>query len=163
MGLTRGGLSLAQAFDTIAQETPKPLGRQVTRIANEHRRGRPLVDAIDAVREQLRIDAFSLLVTSIACALKQGASLESSLLGVQESLEHRDHAERQLYAKTSNARMTILILSGTTPAFFLMFWFMTPDTTLLIFKTEAGKKLVAVILLLMYVGIAWSRKLLNLK
>ncbi|MDX1930542.1 MAG: type II secretion system F family protein [Pirellulaceae bacterium] len=163
MGLTRGGLSLSQAFDTIAQESSLPLGKFVKRIANENQRGRPLVEAIDAVRSQLRLDAFSLLVTSIACALKQGSSLEASLTGVQESLEHRDHAERQLFAKTSSARMTILILSATTPGFFLMFWFMMPDSMNLIFHTSGGKKLVAVILLLMYCGVAWSRKLLNIK
>jgi len=163
MGLTRGGLNLSQAFETIATETAKPLGNLVIRIANDHRRGRPLAEAIDAVRVQLRLDSFSLLVTSITCALKQGSSLEASLLGVQESLEHRDHAERLLYSKTSSARATILILSGTTPGFFLLFWFMMPNSINLIFQTEAGKKLVAAVLLLMYGGIAWSRQLLNIK
>lgn len=163
MGLTRGGLSLAQAFDNIAFESDLPMRQYVGRIANEHRRGRPLAEAIDAVRTQLRLDSFSLLVTSIACSLKQGSSLESSLTGVQESLEHRDHAERQLIAKTSSSRMTILILSATTPGFFLLFWLMMPESMILMFQSSNGKILIATVLLLMYGGIAWSRKLLNIK
>ncbi|WP_442508556.1 type II secretion system F family protein [Novipirellula sp. SH528] len=163
MSLTRSGLSLSQAFDSVAGEMPMPLGRQVQRIAMEHRRGRPLAESIDAVRTQLRLDAFSLLVTSITCALKQGASLEASLTGVQESLKHRADSERQLFAKTSNARNTILILACTTPGFFLMFWLMMPDSMEIIFQTEAGKKMLAAILLLLYGGIAWSRNLLKFK
>jgi len=161
MSLIRSGLSLSQAFETAANEMPMPLGRQVQRIAMEHRRGRPLAESIDAVRTQLRLDAFSLLVTSITCALKQGASLESSLSGVQESLKHRADSERQLFAKTSNARNTILILACTTPGFFLMFWIMMPESMEIIFQTSAGKKMLAAILLLLYGGIAWSRKLLK--
>jgi len=163
MGLTRGGLSLSQAFDKISSDTPKPLGIQVQRIAMEHRRGRPLAEAIDAVRAELCLDSFSLLVTSITCALKQGSSLEASLAGVQDSLEHRAAAERQLFAKTSSARATILILSGTTPGFFLLFWLMMPDSMDIIFLTAAGKKMMAAILVLLYSGIAWSRHLLNIK
>jgi tight adherence protein B len=162
MGLSRGGLGLAQAFDTMTIETPMPLRRQVIRITNEHRRGRPLEEAIDSVRVRLRLDAFSLLVTSITCALKQGASLEASLGGVQETLEHRAHAERQLFSKTSSSRMTILILSVTPAIFFLMFWFMMPESMNLIFLTSLGKKLIATVLVLLYGGIAWSRKLLKL-
>jgi len=162
-GLVRGGLGLAQSIDALARETPLPLGMQLARVANDYRRGRPLIEALNAVRSSLRLDAFSLLVTSINCALKQGSSLEASLGGVQESLEHRDHAERQLSAKTSSARATILILSLTPPGFFAMFWLMQPDSMPLIFHTDNGKMMMAAILGLMYTGVAWAKRLLTIK
>lgn len=161
--LTSTGLNLSQALETVAIEIPLPLGRQVQRIAMEHRHGLPLAESIDTVRTQLRLDSFSLLVTSITCALKQGASLEASLAGVQESLKNRADSERQLFAKTSNARSTILILACTTPGFFLMFWLMMPESMGIIFQTSTGQKMLAAILVLLYSGIAWSRKLLKFK
>lgn len=161
-GLVQGGMTLAPAVEALARETPAPLGTQINRISTEFRRGRPLMESLNEVRETLRLDAFSLLVTSIVCALKQGASLQASLAGVQEALEHRDHAERQLRAKTSGARSTILILACTPPAFFVMFWFMMSGSMELIFTTDYGKWLLAGILGLMYIGIAWARRLLML-
>lgn len=162
-GLVQGGMTLAPAVETLARETPAPLGTQINRISTEFRRGRPLMESLSEARETLRLDAFSLLVTSIVCALKQGASLQASLAGVQEALEHRDHSERQMRAKTSGARSTILILACTPPAFFVMFWFMMSGSMQLVFTTDYGKWLLAGILGLMYVGIAWARRLLVLK
>jgi tight adherence protein B len=162
-GLVRGGMTLAPAVETLSRETPAPLGTQINRISTEFRRGRPLMESLNEARETLRLDAFSLLVTSIVCALKQGASLQASLAGVQEALEHRDHSERQMFAKTSGARSTILILACTPPGFFIIFWLMMSGSMQLIFTTDDGKLLLASILGLMYVGIAWARRLLVLK
>lgn len=162
-GLVQGGMTLAPAVEALARETPAPLGKQVSRVSTEFRRGRPLMESLSEVRETLRLDAFSLLVTSIVCALKQGASLQASLAGVQEALEHRDHAERQMRAKTSGARSTILILACTPPGFFIMFWLMMSGSMQLIFTTDHGKLMLAGILGLMYIGIAWARRLLMLK
>ncbi len=162
-GLVRGGLSLSQAVELMSRETPAPLGRQVARVATDFRRGRPLVESLNEVRSSLRLDAFSLLVTSISCALKQGSSLEHSLKGVQETLEHREQAERHLGAKTSSARSTLFILALTPPGFFLMFWVMQPESMGLIFLTPQGKIILAIVLGLMYVGLAWAKKIISIK
>ncbi len=161
-GLVQGGMGLAPAVELLARETPAPLGTQINRISTEFRRGRPLAEALSAVREAMRIDAFSLLATSILCALKQGASLQTSLAGVQEALEHRDHAERQMLAKTAGSRSTILILACTPPGFFLLFSVMMSGSMQLIFTTDYGRWMLAAILLFMYVGVAWARRLLVL-
>ncbi len=161
-GLVQGGMGLAPAVELLARETPSPLGTQINRISTEFRRGRPLIEAVSAVREAMRIDAFSLLSTSILCALKQGASLQTSLAGVQEALEHRDHAERQMLAKTAGSRSTIVILACTPPGFFLLFSLMMSESMQLMFTTDHGRWMLAAILLFMYVGVAWAKRLLVL-
>jgi Flp pilus assembly protein TadB len=60
-GLVRGGLVLSSAFESLAHETPLPLGKQISKVSFEFRRGRPLIEALNAVRAKLRLDAFSLL------------------------------------------------------------------------------------------------------
>jgi tight adherence protein B len=162
-GLVRGGLGLVPAIDTLIRETPAPLGTEIGKIIRDYHRGRPLIESIDAVRSSLRLDSFSLLTTSITCSQKQGAPLSQSLAGVQEALEHRDQAERQLTAKTSNARRTILILACTPPGFFLLFWWMQPDAMQLVFSTAEGRRMLAAIIALMYVGIAWAKHLATIR
>lgn len=159
-GLMQSGETLPRAITQLACETPAPLGRQITKVANNYRLGRPLTESISEVRSMLRLDAFSLLVTSVTCAMQHGTELSQALIGVRETLEHRDQAERQLRAKTSSARRTILILSCTPLFFFVMFWVMMAESMSLIFLTSSGKVLLAVIVLLHYIGVAWARRLM---
>lgn len=161
-GLMQGGLGLAAAVETLARQTPAPLGVQIRRVAIEFRHGRPLAEALNAARQTLRLDAFALLITSITCALRQGASLELSLAGVQETLEHRDHADRQMRAKTASQRTTILILACMPVLFFAMFWLMMSESMQLLFTLPLGRTILASILALMYMGAAWARRLVSL-
>lgn len=162
-GLTQSGLSLPQAILHVATQTPAPLGKQIQRVASNYRLGRPLNEAITEVRSRLRLDAFSLLVTSITCALTQGTPLSAALLGVQEALEYRDQAERQLSAKTASSRADILVLSLSPFFFFALYAMFMPGSLALLFGLSSGKVVLAVIILLLYSGIAWSRSLLRIR
>ncbi len=162
-GLTQSGLSLPQAIVQITSQTPAPLGWQMQKVASNYRLGRPLSESISEVRSKLRLDAFSLLVTSITCSLKQGTPLGQALMGVQEALEHRDQVERQLSAKTSSARASILILAVSPLFFLLLFAVWQPDFLELLFNRASGKLLLALFLCLLYGGIAWGRSLLRIR
>lgn len=162
-GLTQSGLSLPQAILQIAGQTPAPLGRQMQRVASNYRLGRPLNESITEVRSRLRLDAFSLLVTSITCSLKQGTPLGQALMGVQEALEHREQVERQLSAKTASARASILILAVSPVFFLLLFAALQPEFLELLFTRASGKIMLAIFLCLLYGGIAWGRSLLRIR
>lgn len=162
-GLTQSGLSLPQAVLHAAPETAAPLGNQIQKLAKEYRLGRPMHEAIDYVRQTLRLDAFSLLVTAINCSLKQGTPLRDALLGVQETLEHRDRVERQLLAQTASARTTIKILSAS-PFFFMgAFAIFMPKSVGMLFQTSDGHFLLSIILVTFYSGVAWSQSLLRIR
>ncbi len=162
-GLVRGGMNLSTAVETLTREIPAPLGKLVEKIANDFQRGRPLTDAINAIRNSLRLDDFSLLATSITCALKQGSSLERSLAGVQQSLENRAHAEHQLRGKTSSARATILILGCTPVGFLTMFLLAMPESTMLLWTDSYGRILLSAIIASLYVGVVWAHRLLMIR
>ena len=162
-GLTQSGLSLPQAVLQIAGQTPAPLGKPMQKVASNYRLGRPLNEAIAEVRSRLCLDSFSLLVTSITCSLKQGTPLSDALNGVQEALEHRDQVERQLSAKTASARTTILVLSVAPIFFLVIFALFMSESMQLLFQTSSGKVMLALIIGLLYAGVAWARSLLRIR
>lgn len=162
LSMARGGLGLSSSVQVLASESDMPLQRYLRQVSTDFNHGRPFSEALDAARESLRLGSFSLLVSSINCAHERGSSIEAALAGVQESLEHRDHADRQLRSKTANARMTLLILA-VMPIVFLAIFSLQPSWLRQIFEAELGKKLLAVSLASMYIGCAWARKLLILK
>ena len=162
-GLTQSGLSLPQSIIQAAPQTPAPLGNLIRRVSSNYRHGRPIMEAISETRYALHLDVFSLLVTSITCAIQQGTPIHDALMGVQEILENRDRVERQLTAQTASARSTIKILA-VSPFFFLAaFWLFMPEALHDLFNSDSGKFILSIIAATFYCGLAWAKKLLRIQ
>jgi tight adherence protein B len=157
---TRSGMGLAEAIESTARETDAPLGVFVNRISRDARRGRPLVEALNAVRSSMRLEPFSLLATAITCSLREGSSLSASLAGVQQSLEDRMNVERLMYSKTSSTRRSMLILGLSPIGFLVLFSFSMSSQMTMLLTQNLGRAFLAAIILLMYTGIAWMQRIL---
>jgi Flp pilus assembly protein TadB len=161
--LAHGGLSLHDALADASSRTPRPLGPFVRRIVIEHRRGRPLREAIDSIRSGLQLDAFSLLVTALNNVMTRGCSLTGSLVGVTETLSNATEIEQLLASKTSAGKTTVMMLSAMPMMFMGMAYVGSPENFNHLTRSSVGQQALAVVLLLTYTGCAWSRKLLNPK
>lgn len=161
--LAYGGLSLPDALSDAASRTPRPLGPFVRRIVVEHRRGRPLREAIDSIRAGLQLDAFSLLVTALNNVMTRGCPLSSSLVGVTETLSNSTEIEQLLASKTSAGKTTVIMLSAMPLVFMGMAYFGSPENFQHLTNSPVGQKVLAVVLLLTYAGCAWAKSLLSPK
>ena len=159
--LAHGGLSLPDALADASSRTPKPLGPFVRRIVVEHRRGRPLRDAIDSVRSSLQLDAFSLLVTALNNVMSRGCSLTGSLVGVSETLNNAAEIEQLLASKTSAGKTTIIMLSCMPLGFLGMTYVGSAENFHQLTHSQIGQKCLAVVLLMTYAGCAWAKSLLT--
>lgn len=162
-GLTQSGHSLPQAILHAAPDIAAPMGPHVQKLAKDYRLGRPMHEAIDSIRQLLKLDTFSLLVTAITCSLQQGTPLREALLGVQETLEHRDRVERQLTAQTASARTTIKILAVSPFFFMAAFTLFMPKSMGMLFQSDDGQFMLSIILATFYGGVAWSQSLLRIR
>ena len=161
--LAHGGLSLTDALADAASRTAKPLGPFVRRIVVEHRRGRPLREAIDSIRSGMQLDAFSLLVTAMNNVMSRGCSLTGSLVGVTETLTNATEIEQLLSSKTSAGKTTVVILSAMPLLFMGMAYMGSPENFRHLTHSELGQKALAIVLLLTYAGCAWAKNLLTPK
>ena len=161
--LAHGGLSLHDALADASSRTPRPLGPLVRRIVIEHRRGRPLREAIDNIRSGLQLDAFSLLVTALNNVLTRGCSLTGSLVGVTETLSNTTDIEQLLASKTSAGKTTVVMLSAMPLMFMGMAYLGSPENFHHLTRSSVGQQCLAMVLLLTYAGCAWARSLLNPK
>lgn len=159
----KAGLSLAQSLQTISEETPQPLAGVLRRIVFEFERGRPLKEAMENVRDRLKLEPFSLFSLAIETSIERGGRVNEALERISSSLQEQQRLERKLDAATSAGQQVVLVLALFPLAFLGMFYSMDPGTTSLLFTTWTGQFVLVAVIGLVYVGVRWALQILRLE
>lgn len=144
-------------------ETPEPLGPFIQGVARDVHHNLPLADSLRDLSKRLKIDAFSLLVAALCRVAQHGIPSKSSLAGVRETLENREHIEQQIQAKTASARSQIKWLAIFPVPFLALLGVFMPQAVALLFTDPNGRVVLVVIVWLVYLGAVLGRRLLNIR
>lgn len=157
---SRAGMSLAQGFESVSQETPQPLAREFTRIVRDHKRGLPLPRAINATKERLKLDSFTLLSAAVLTCLERGGRVTEALDRISRSLQENQRIERKIESETASGRKVVRILAIFPLFFLLLFLAIYPQGTMTLFTTFVGQIVLAFVIVLVYLSVRWSNKIL---
>lgn len=154
----RAGQSMLQGLTSVAKESEEPTAGELTRVVNESRVGRPVVDALEEAADRMGSVDFRWATQAIAINREVGGSLSDVLDGVAGTIRERDQIRRQVSALSAEGRLSavILMLLPVLVAAFLVF---TNASYLAPFVEHPfGPVLIGVCVLLMIVGGIWLRK-----
>ncbi|MDA1018283.1 MAG: type II secretion system F family protein, partial [Planctomycetota bacterium] len=68
----RAGLSLAQALDVLADQSPRPINAEFARIVGEYEMGKPLDRTLDEAKQRLRSENFALFAAALMASRESG-------------------------------------------------------------------------------------------
>jgi tight adherence protein B len=159
---SRAGLSLAQGLESVAEETPAPLARELQRIVRDYHSGRPLADAIREVQERLRLEAFDVFAAAILVCLDRGGRVTYALERISDGLRELQRLERKLEADTAAGRRIAWILGLFPGVFLLGFSVMDPVAMAIMYTTLLGQFILLGIGVMVFAAVVWCRHLLNL-
>lgn len=157
----KAGLSLAQAIESVCEETAEPLVSELRRIVFEFERGRPLGEAIDQVRRRLDLEAFTLLAVALGVAQDRGGRLSEALDRISESLQESQRLEKKLESETATGRQVVLLLALAPVVILGMFYTIAPQVMSLLFTTFAGHCTLAVVVVFVYAGTRWAARIMR--
>jgi tight adherence protein B len=160
---SRAGLGLAQGIDNVAKEASDPMASELKRIYADYERGRPLQDAIRDCQNRLKLDSFTLFSNAILVAIDRGGKITEALDRISRSLSENQRLERKLEAETASGRRVVTILAAFPFIFLALFGLIDPEGVSKIFSTLVGQIGFAAVILLVYICIRWSGKILNLQ
>lgn len=160
---TRAGLSLAQGLDSVSRETPKPLANDLQRIVSDFNHGRPLGEAIADTQRRLRLDSFTLFASAVLVNLERGGRITEALERISESLQENQRVERKIDAETAGGRSVVWILTAFPFLFLLLFFFLHPEGTMMVFQSLIGQFVLLAIIVLVYGSFRWSQKILDIE
>lgn len=158
----RAGLSLAQALDIIAKQSPAPISEEFSQIVGEYQMGKPLERALVEAKERLRSENFALFAAAMEASRQSGGRLNETVDRIAHSVRELQRLERKVESETAQARASAFYMA-IAPVFILAiyYWVVDPQNTERLFQTFWGQVILSIALILNVVAYLWSRHILN--
>ena len=158
----RAGLSLGQGIESIANEIEEPLASELRRITFEWQHGRSLAEAINEVKQRMKLDSFTLFAHAVGACLERGGKVTDALERISRSLLENQRLERKMDSETASGRKVVVILAAFPFVFLAGFAAMDAETTQLLFNTLIGQLILTGVLVIVYVSARWSQRIFRL-
>lgn len=158
----KAGLSLPQALDILAAQTPKPICQEFQQMVGEYQLGKPLEKCLSETKERLRSENFALFTAAMEASRESGGRLNETVERIAISVRELQRLERKVQSETAQARASafymalfpLLILA-------LYFFFLDRENTVRLFQEVLGQIMLSVSLILNITAYLWARKILN--
>lgn len=106
----RSGLPVAEAMQTVADESPNQVGRVFQEVTGSIRLGKSLNEALTAVSDKVGVAEFRFFVISIAVQQETGGNLAEILHNLVGLMRRRTQVKLKIRAMSSEARASAMII-----------------------------------------------------
>ncbi len=162
-GSLRSGFGIGQAMDSVAEEMEDPMGAEFGRAVLETRLGRDMEDALEGIARRVENEDFEWVIDAMRIHRQVGGDLAQILDKVAETIRARNRLRRQISALTAEGRMSALVLGILPVGMALVLYSTNPDYLGKLFEETAGWIMVGVAGGLLFTGILWLRKLIDVE
>jgi tight adherence protein B len=158
---SRAGLSLSQAVQVAAEQTPAPVGAALREVVDRTRLGASLDAALDGLATAMPTPDIRLATGVLRLHRRTGGSLAPVLEGLARTLRERRAAVREVRSLTAQARLSGAILGLLPVGFFLFLWLTARRDMAAALGTSLGRTAIVVGLALEAAAFLWIRRLLR--
>ncbi|SDH66648.1 type II secretion system F family protein [Agrococcus jejuensis] len=159
----RAGQSLMQALASVAKEAEEPTSSELTRVVNETRVGRPVVDALEEAADRMANVDFKWATQAIAINREVGGSLSEVLEGVAATIRERGMLRRQVAALSAEGRLSAIILMILPVGVTGFVAISNPRYLAPFVEHPFGPVLIGLAVLMFVVGGLWLRKTVEIE
>jgi tight adherence protein B len=158
----RAGHTLASAFELASQETPHPLGTELSMVYEEQRLGIGLNGALqDMVK---RVDSHDLryFVTGVLIQSETGGSLAELMEKLGHLIRERLKLKMKVQSLTAEGRLSALFMILLPILLFLFLYVSRPEYIMVLFNDPTGKKMLVGSLVSMAIGWYFIRRIIRI-
>lgn len=157
----RAGLSIAQALDILAEQSPRPVRDEFRQMVSEFNLGKPLEQTLLEAKERLRSDNFSLFAAALLASRRSGGKLNETVERIAHSVLEMQRLERKVQSETAQARKSAVYM-GIAPAVILVvYYFVDPVNTTALFTTIIGQMMLSAAVVMNVSAYLWARYILS--
>ena len=159
----RAGHSLPRALDTTARESLSPSAEEFSRLINENRIGRDLVDAMHTSADRMQNEDFHWVAEAIAMQRETGGNLNEVLERVGDTIRERNALLREVHTLSAEGRGSAKILMALPVVVVISQGAINPSSIGLLLNTRAGHIALGISGVLYVVGLLWMRSVTKVR
>ena len=145
----RGGLSLVQAFESVADEMPEPARSEFGVVLGENKMGVSLDESLNRLYTRMPSPAMQQMVTAILLARETGGNLPTIFSRIVSTTRERKKIEKNLETLTVQGKIQAVVMTGLPIFFFFTVSGSNPHFFDNMFNSAMGRQM------LMFCAIGW--------
>jgi tight adherence protein B len=149
----KGGLTLTQSFEILAEETSPPLSHEVSLLNREIKVGVTLEEALLRLERRMPSEEMTLIMSAILVARETGGDLTKVFSRLVETIRDRIKLRELVTTLTLQARLQSIVISLLGPVFFLVIRKIRPDHFDIMLKDPLGRLILLIAVVLQILGI----------
>ncbi|MDH3717044.1 MAG: type II secretion system F family protein [Planctomycetota bacterium] len=157
----KAGLSLAQAMEVLAEQSPRPIKAEFTRIVGEYEMGKPLDRTLEEANQRLRSENFALFSAALLASRESGGRLNETVERIAISVREMQRLERKVTSETAMARRSAVYMALAPLFILVLYYFVDPQAVGRLFVTVPGQLVLVAAVVLNIVAYLWARVILN--
>lgn len=152
--LLESGRSLPQALDTVAQQTPAPLGPELIWVTRQYAVGIELPDALIAVSKRVNSEEFRFFATAVDMNRTAGADLVGVLKSLVATLAERLSLRGELRSRLAEVQLTKYVVGAAPAVAGVSITLASPEQMRPLFNSTKGVMMLIISIVLWAVGMA---------
>ncbi len=155
------GRSIEQCWELVANDTPAPLGDELTDCNRRMKMGDDLSQALHSLPHRTGIITLNILVTTLAVHQQTGGDLVSVLERLSQTIRDRLLFFGRLRAATVGARWTAILMLALVPFIVIFFSIGDPDYFPRVIASDMGRIATVTAIIFEVIGTAWILRILH--
>jgi tight adherence protein B len=161
-GSMRAGLGFTAALESLARDTDPPLAQEFALVLREQRLGVKLEDALLHFNERVPIQDVTLFVSAVSISREVGGNLAESLTSLASTLRRRLIMEGKVKSLTAQGRLQGIVMALMPVGLLTFLTLAYPDTMHDLYHTPLGWGIIAVAVVMEYLGYRMSLKIVTI-
>tara|TARA_B100000315_G_C14547821_1_gene574162 strand:+ start:244 stop:1089 length:846 start_codon:yes stop_codon:yes gene_type:complete len=148
----KGGLTLVQSFEVLAEETEPPMSQETALLNREIKVGVTLEEALMRMNKRMPSEEMTLVSSAILVARETGGDLTKVFMKLVETIRDRLKLRELVATLTLQARLQAIIISLLGPFFVYWVWRIKPDHFDIMWQDELGRWVLMIAIVLQILG-----------
>jgi tight adherence protein B len=159
----KAGHSFRQALQSVVDEDQPPASKELNRVLTETQLGRPMEEALVDMAHRIGSRNFEFVITAVTIQRQVGGSLAGLFDMVADTVRSRQQFKKKIKGLTAMGRASAYVLVGLPFCVAGMLTLINAEYMSPLWNTSTGHKLVIAMLVMMVVGSAILRKIVNFR
>lgn len=159
----KAGHSFRHAIQAVVDEGADPTAKELRRVLNETRLGRPMDDALGEMGERIGSKNLAFVLNAVTIQRQIGGSLAGLFDVVAETVRQRQQFQRKIKSLTATGRMSAYVLGGLPFLVSALISLISPTYMHPLWHSSTGHVMVGAALVMLAIGSVVLKKIVSFK